>query len=157
MDLHIGLDKQKRKKSCDILKVILANAFTLYTKTLNYHWNIISPDFPQLHKLFQEQYESLQGNIDRIAERIRSLGERTPGSQAEFLKLTTLKENTQLLSDQEMIDDLLRDHERICAEIRHALEVIDAADGGTSNMLEELLELEEHHAWMLRSIRPLKK
>lgn len=152
MTLNIGLTPQQATNSAQFIEKILADTFIIYVRTLNFHWNVVGPYFPQLHKLFEEQYNDLAKNLDRLAERLRSLGFAAPATLTQFLKLTSLTEITAPLKDAEMVKVLMEDHESAASNIRKALSQIDEADGGSQNMLEELLEQHEHTAWMLRSI-----
>ena len=150
----INLTDRERKAVVDILQGTLADEYTLYTKTLNYHWNVESPQFNGLHNLFEEQYKQLLIFVDDTAERIRALGYRSPGSMKEFLKDTGLKENTTQITASAMIKDLLNDHEAIIRALRVDLQTCadDHNDMGTNNFLNDLLMKHEKIAWMLRSM-----
>jgi len=152
MVLNIGLTPQQATQSVKILEKVLADTFVLYVKTLNFHWNVVGPYFPQLHKLFEEQYQDLAKNVDRIAERIRSLGFVAPATLSQFQKLTCLTEVTEHIKDAEMVQVLCDDHETAAINLRKGIEQVDPSDGATHNMFEEMLEQHEHFAWMLRSI-----
>src|SRR5437868_1207827 len=136
----------------DELIHLLADTYTLYLKTQNFHWNVTGPLFPQLHLLFESQYQELSESVDIIAERIRALGVHTPASFTEFQKLSSLKEETGILSAETMIKKLLTDHE-IMSE--HLLSIFDKAekadDQGTVDLITELMRKHEKTAWMLRS------
>ncbi len=153
MKANIGIDEHKIKKISEILSGILSNAYVLLVKTKNYHWNVIGPDFSELHKLFDEQYEQISGNVDEIAERIRSLGAVAPGTLAEFLKQTSLKEKPgERPSAGHMIGNLLADHETVIRELRQAVnDTAGLGDAGTSDFLTGLMEEHEKTAWMLRA------
>jgi starvation-inducible DNA-binding protein len=150
MKIDIGLTTQELKLSTTILEHILADAFVLYTKTLNFHWNVVGFHFASLHKLFEGQYEELAEHMDRVAERLRALGAPAPGTLKEFLALTSLKETPKAKDEKEMLKLLLLDHEKVISHIRKELTKLDA-DHGTINMLEDLIEGHEKTAWMLRS------
>lgn len=154
MEPNIGLDKNARQGVVEILHTVLANEFVLYTKTRNYHWNVVGPQFTELHKFFEEQYEALNGIVDEVAERARALGGRSLGTVAEFSKYTRLKENpgTQP-SARKMIEDLLGDHEAVVRHLRKDLETCadKYGDTGTENFLTDLLNRHEKMAWMLRA------
>ncbi len=151
MKLHLGLDETKTQNTVNHLEAILADTFILYTKTLNFHWNIVGADFAGLHAFFQTQYEELALSVDEIAERIRTLGFKAPGTLADFLRLTHLHEVKEDLNDAEMIQKLLDDHETLAAHIRKDLQEIDDQDAGTKGLLEGLMTGHEKTAWMLRS------
>jgi starvation-inducible DNA-binding protein len=126
----------------------------LYTKTRNYHWNVVSPRFNDLHKFFEAQYEQLEGTVDEVAERVRFLGGRAAGTLTEFLELARLKESPGRHPDaQEMIADLLADHEAVIRALRTDLQIADEKfrDIGTNDFLTGLLQSHEKTAWMLRS------
>ncbi len=131
--------------------MILADTFILYAKTLNFHWNIVGPDFAGLHAFFEEQYKTLALSVDKIAERIRTLGFKAPGTLVEFLHLTTLQEVKEDMNDAEMIQNLLDDHERLASHIRKGLHELDDLDVGSRGLLEGLIASHEKTAWMLRS------
>lgn len=153
MKTDIGISTPDSKKVIEILNTILSDEFTLYVKTLNFHWNIIAPNFGELHAFFEKQYEDLLDICDSVAERARSIGGRAFGSQKEFLENTSLKETTTVPSAQAMITQLLKDHETIIKELRKYVEsTLDTYhDAGTSNFLTDLMEKHEKMAWMLRS------
>ena len=144
----------------EALSNVLADTFTLYLKTHNFHWNVVGPMFHTLHLMFEEQYNELWLAGDAIAERIRALGCPAPGSYREFSKLTYLREPEVALSATEMIAELLRDHETCARTARWALSVArTAVDAPTEDLLTQRLMTHEKAAWMLRSMlaeeRPL--
>lgn len=140
------------QKVADELTHVLADTYTLYLKTQNYHWNVTGPFFPQLHTLFEEQYSELAEAVDVIAERIRALGSLAPATFSEFQKLTSLNEGDNTVDSDTMVEHLLEDHETIS---HHLLIVFSKAekanDQGTLDMLTERLRAHEKMAWMLRS------
>ena len=137
----------------EALSRVLADTFTLYLKTHNFHWNVIGPMFHALHLMFEEQYNELWLAGDAIAERIRALGCIAPGSYREFSKLTHLREPEAVLSGNEMIAELLRDHETCARTARWALSVArTAVDAPTEDLLTKRVMAHEKAAWMLRSI-----
>lgn len=152
MTMNTGLTPDQAMTSTTALERVLADTFVLYVKTLNFHWNVVGPYFPQLHKLFEEQYQAQACNLDRIAERMRALGAWAPATLTQFQKLTGLTETHEPLKDAEMVRVLMEDNEAAASHIREVRKKIDEADGATHNMLEELLEEHEKFAWMLRSI-----
>jgi len=151
--VNIGLSDKSRATVIDSLSVLLADEVLLYIKTRNFHWNVVSPSFSEMHKFFEEQYEALDEVFDAVAERIRALAGRAPGSMIEFLKLTRLSETTgKVTHAAEMVRALLDDHEKVIRHIRADIEHVGAAhDVGTEDFLTGLLEEHEKMAWMLRS------
>lgn len=149
----LGLTDEARKGVVDILNTLLADEFVLYTKTRNYHWNVVGPAFSQLHKFFEGQYEALDELIDEVAERARALGGRASGSLAEFSKATRLKEATGDVNALAMVADLLADHETVVRNLRKVLPQVDDqyGDAGTNDFLTGLVEQHEKMAWMLRA------
>ena len=154
MAVDIGLSQKQRQGVVEILSPLLADEYLLYTKTRNYHWNVVGPQFNDLHKFFETQCEALDDIIDDVAERARALGGRAVATLAEFLKLARLKEHPgRQPSARDMLRDLLADHEALIQTLRRDL---DAAmtrhgDAGTSDFLTGLMEQHEKMAWMLRS------
>ncbi|MEX0940327.1 MAG: DNA starvation/stationary phase protection protein [Candidatus Babeliales bacterium] len=151
--IDIGIPENNRKEITIKLNVLLANEYILYTKTLNYHWNIVSRDFGALHKFFENQYEELFDIIDAVAERVRSLGFKAYGTLKEFIENTTLAEYPgKYPDDRTMIEHLLKDHETIIKQLRQDADLtMDLNDIGTNNFLTDILEKHEKMAWMLRA------
>ena len=151
---EIGILERDRDAVSKILDTLLADEYMLYTKTRNFHWNVSGPDFSELHKFFEGQYEALDGIIDEVAERIRALGEKTPSTLAAFLKTTRLKEFPgQYQEAKKMLLLLLEDHEEIINVLREDLKSTAEkfSDMGTSDFLTGLMEQHEKMAWMLRA------
>lgn len=148
----IGLDDKVREEIAEGLSRILANSYALMLKTQNYHWNITGPLFISIHEFTEEQYRELFEAVDVLAERIRSLGLKSPGAFSEFKKLSSIPEPNSSLSDMEMLQDLTDSNEEI---VRNARDVIKLAsdnnDEGTADLLISRLEVHEKNAWMLRS------
>jgi starvation-inducible DNA-binding protein len=137
----------------EALSGVLADTFTLYLKTHNFHWNVIGPMFPTLHLMFEEQYNELWLAGDAIAERIRALGCTAPGSYREFSELTYLREPEGVLSAKQMIAELLSDHETCARTARSALSIArTAVDAPTEDLLTQRVMAHEKAAWMLRSM-----
>lgn len=154
MKINIGLTDKNRAGSLEILNQLLSDEYLLYTKTRNFHWNVTGPDFSELHKFFEAQYEALDTIIDEVAERARSLGGNSLGSLKEFLQNAKLKESpSQGLTPEKMISTLLSDHEALTQSLRKSLEICadEFKDMGTSDFLTGLMEQHEKMAWMLRS------
>lgn len=153
--VNIGISDKDRQGVTDILANLLADEYVLYTKTRNYHWNVVGPHFNDLHKFFEEQYSQLAADVDEIAERIRSLGGKTPATLSEFLKNSRLDEHPgEYPNASTMVSNLVSDHEEIIRNLRTDLETCDTKyhDIGTNDFLTGLMEKHEKTAWMLRSI-----
>lgn len=142
-----------RAAVADKLKVVLASSYTLMLKTQNYHWNVTGPTFTSLHELFGKQYEEIFAANDEIAERIRALGEFSPGSLAAFAKLTTVKDApSSPPAYAQMIADLLKDNEamsKLASELRAFAD--DAGDTATGDLMNGRIDAHDKAAWMLRS------
>lgn len=137
-----------------MLEALLGNEYVLTTKTRNYHWNVSGPLFGVLHKFFEKQYEELDEVVDEVAERIRMLEHRSPGTLREFLDLTALKENTEEWPDARgMISNLLLDHEAIVQELRQNVDLCQDRHGdqSTADFMIDVLRRHEKMAWMLRA------
>lgn len=149
---EFALTPEDRAKVADQLDQLLADSYSLYLKTHNYHWNVTGPHFGSLHTLFETQYTELALAVDEIAERIRALGHRAPGSYSEFAKLSEVPEATGQPTAMEMVDHLAADNET-CA--RTASKVFEAADSvgdqPTADLAVTRQQLHEKSAWMLRS------
>lgn len=151
--VNIGIPEKNRAAVCKFLQVLLSNEFLLYTKTLNYHWNVEGRQFHDFHEFFKEQYEQMLDIVDEVAERIRKLGHKSYGTMGQFLKVTTLEEHhADKMSDLEMIKDLLHAHEAIIQELRKDQDkAMELGDQGTNNFLISMIESHEKMAWMLRA------
>ena len=150
--LPIVEDKDGQRVA-DALSNVLADTFVLYLKTHNFHWNVTGPMFHTLHQMFDEHYNEMWLAVDAIAERIRSLGFIAPGSYGEFTKLTYLQESPVARNANEMIAELLRDHETTARTARSALAAArTAVDAPTEDLLTQRLAAHEKAAWMLRSL-----
>lgn len=154
--IDIGIDAADRKKIAQGLSVFLSDAYTLYLKTHNFHWNVTGPMFNALHNMFEGQYTEQWNALDEIAERIRALGFNAPGSYAEFIKLSTIKEEPGLAEApdwREMVRQLVVGNEAVCRSARKVLDVADDADDDpTEDLLIQRLQTHEKNAWMLRSL-----
>jgi starvation-inducible DNA-binding protein len=152
--VNIGLSEPHRQGVVGILSRLLADEYLLYTKTRNYHWNVVGPQFNDLHKFFQAQYEAIDEFIDEVAERARTLGGHAVGTLAEFKHLARIKEQPgRRPAARQMVQDLLADHEAIIQILRKDLEAAmdKHGDAGTSDFLTGLMERHEKMAWMLRA------
>ena len=154
--IDIGIDAADREKIAQGLSVFLSDAYTLYLKTHNFHWNVTGPMFNALHNMFEAQYTEQWTALDEIAERIRALGFNAPGSYAEFSKLSTIKEEpglTEAPDWREMVHQLVVGNEAVCRTARAALDVADDGDDApTEDLLTQRLHTHEKYAWMLRSL-----
>jgi starvation-inducible DNA-binding protein len=151
--IDIGIAEKDRKAIAKGLMALLADTYTLYLKTHNFHWNVTGPMFNTLHLMFEQQYTELATAVDSIAERIRSLGERAPGSYAEFAKLASIKEASGTPDAAVMIRQLVEGNEAVVKTARSIFDTADdAGDESTADLLTQRLQIHEKTAWMLRSL-----
>jgi starvation-inducible DNA-binding protein len=151
--MDIGITKKDREKIAAGLSRLLADSFTLYLKTHNFHWNVTGPMFNTLHTMFMDQYTELWTALDEIAERIRALGFPAPGSYAEFAGLTVIKESTGIPNATEMIKQLVAGQEAVVKTARSIFPLVDkASDEPTADLLTQRMQIHEKNAWMLRSL-----
>jgi starvation-inducible DNA-binding protein len=151
--IDIGIADKERKKIADGLSRLLADTYTLYLKTHNYHWNVEGPMFQTLHTMFELQYTELALAVDLIAERIRALGHYAPGSYAQYAKLSSIKEETGVPGAQEMIKDLVKGNEAVSKTARAIFPVVEkSSDEPTADLLTQRMQTHEKTAWMLRSL-----
>ena len=151
---NIGLTDQQRAGVAEILDRTLSDLFVLYTKTRNYHWNVVGEHFRDLHKLLEEQYEELEEAIDLVAERSRKLGMPALGTLKEYLQHASLKEQPGDHPDAfTMLSNLCGDHEAVIQALRKDADDCDEKyhDMGTNDFLIGLMQEHEKMAWMLRS------
>lgn len=152
MELNTGLDPVARKKVADGVMLVLANVYTLYLKTQNFHWNVVGPMFQPLHGMFGDQYETLAGEVDELAERIRALGSPVVATYKNFAALSTIVVDETIPTAQEMLQMLLMGHETV---VRHMRALFDMAarvrDQSTCEMLSRMMTAHEKTAMMLRS------
>lgn len=152
MEINIGISEENRKEIADALSRVLADSYMLYLKTHNYHWNVTGELFHSLHEQFEEQYTELADAIDEIAERIRALGYRAPGTFKEFNELTSIDEQQDEPEAMEMVRRLAIGNEQVLRTAREALEPANnAEDEATIDLLTERLHVHSKTAWMLRS------
>lgn len=153
MDIQIGLSEQQRLDISKGLARLLADSYTLYIKTHNYHWNVTGPQFHSLHALFEEHYMELAAAVDEIAERIRALGHFAPGSYKAFSELTTIEEEEGHPDADTMVRNLVIGHETVARTAREAFgPAEDAGDEPTCDLLTQRMNFHEKTAWMLRSL-----
>ena len=152
--IDIGIDKGDRQKISDSLSKVLADAFTLYLKTHNFHWNVTGPMFNTLHLMFMTQYTELWNAVDPVAERIRSLGHPAPGSYAQFARLSSIKDVPEDPPKAlEMVKILVEGHEAVARTARGIFPLVEkAGDEPTADLLTQRLAVHEQTAWMLRSL-----
>ncbi|CAN7228054.1 DNA starvation/stationary phase protection protein [Pseudoxanthomonas sp. LjRoot168] len=155
-NIDIGISGSERKKIADGLSRFLADSYTLYLKTHNFHWNITGAMFNSLHTMFETQYTEQWTALDEIAERIRALGFNAPGSYREFVGLTSIPEEPGLTDSadwREMVRQLVVGNEAVCRTARKVLDIADDADDApTEDLLTQRLQTHEKYAWMLRSL-----
>ena len=153
MDINVGISNENREQIAAGLSNLLADSYTLYLKTHNFHWNVEGPQFNTLHLMFEQQYTELAQAVDEIAERIRALGVKAPGSYSEFAKLTSIDEAQGAESAEEMIRQLALGQEAVVRTARAAFPAADDAnDEPTADLLTQRMQIHEKNAWMLRSM-----
>ncbi|MGZ5441528.1 MAG: Dps family protein [Thermoanaerobaculia bacterium] len=151
--INIGISKEDRAEIVAGLSKLLADTYTLYLKTHNFHWNVTGPMFQTLHLMFETQYNELALAVDLIAERIRALGAPAPGSYREFARLSTIKEAEGVPPAAEMIRQLVEAQEAVVRTARTVFPAVDrASDEPTADLLTQRMQVHEKTAWMLRSL-----
>lgn len=151
--MDIGIATEQRKRIADGLSKVLADTYTLYLKTHNFHWNVTGPMFQTLHLMFEAHYTELALAVDLIAERIRALGHPAPGTYRQFAKLSSIGEEDGIPKATEMIQLLVRGHEAVARTSREVFAIADEAnDQPTCDLLTQRMQLHEKTAWMLRSL-----
>ena len=152
--IDIGINTEDRNKIAEGLKHLLADSYTLYLQTHNFHWNVSGPQFRELHLMFEEHYTELATAVDEIAERIRTLDIAAPGTYKEFSKLSSIKEVEGVPSAAEMVDLLTKGHEQIVRTSRDVLKLAQAGDDeSTAALVSDRMRVHEKTSWMLRAIR----
>lgn len=153
MKIDIGINEQDREEIALGLSRLLADTYTLYLKTHNFHWNVTGPMFQTLHLMFETQYTELALAVDLIAERIRSLGVYAPGTYKQFASLSSIKEEDGVPKAQDMIRLLLEGQEAVVRTARSIYAMVEKAnDEATGDLLTQRIQLHEKSAWMLRSL-----
>ena len=151
--IDIGIDEKDRRTIAEGLSRLLADNFSLYLKTHNFHWNVKGPMFQTLHVMFMEQYNELWNALDEIAERIRALGFPAPGTYGEFTRLSSIKDEEGVPSAQQMIRSLVEGQEAVARTARSVFPIVDgASDEPTADLLTQRMQVHEKTAWMLRSL-----
>ncbi len=153
LTIDIGISEGDRQEIAEGLSRLLADSYTLYLKTHNYHWNVVGPMFNTLHLMFETHYNELALAVDLIAERIRSLGEPAPATYREFSALSSIGEDDDHPDAVEMIRRLVKGHEAVAKTARSVYPVVErASDEPTADLLTQRLQVHEKTAWMLRSM-----
>ena len=153
MEIDIGIKEADRRKIAQGLSRLLADTYTLYLKTHNYHWNVTGPMFQTLHLMFEQQYNELALAVDLIAERIRALGVPAPGTYREFAALSSIKESRGVPKAEQMIKDLVAGQEAVARTARSVFPLVDRVnDEPSADLLTQRMQVHEKTAWMLRSL-----
>jgi starvation-inducible DNA-binding protein len=153
MDVNIGIQTKEREAIAQGLSRLLADTYSLYLKTHNFHWNVTGPMFNTLHLMFETQYTELALAVDLIAERIRSLGFSAPGTYSEYAKLTSIPEPTGVPNAESMIQQLVEGQEAVVRTARSIFPLVDQAnDEPSADLLTQRMQVHEKTAWMLRSL-----
>ena len=153
MNIDIGIDQAHRRDISAGLAKVLADTYTLYLKTHNFHWNVTGPMFTTLHVLFEQHYTELAEAVDEIAERIRALGFPAPGSYAQFAKLSSIEEAPEVPAAEEMVKQLVLGHETVVRTCRDVFPLAEkAGDEVSADLLTGRMTIHEKTSWMLRSI-----
>jgi starvation-inducible DNA-binding protein len=153
MPVNIGIKEQDRREIAKGLSNLLADTYTLYLKTHNFHWNVTGPMFRTLHLMFEEQYTELALAVDLIAERIRALGFPAPGTYGEFARLSSIHEEEGVPSAEDMIRKLVDGQEAVVRTARSLFLVLERShDEPTADLLTQRMQVHEKTAWMLRSL-----
>jgi len=151
--INIGIEAEDRAEIAQGLKHLLADSYTLYLQTHNFHWNVTGPQFRELHLLFEEHYNELALAVDDIAERIRTLGIEAPGTYKQFAELSSIEEVDGVPPAQQMVEILTAGHEQVVRTSREALKRAQAADDESSaSLISDRMRIHEKTAWMLRAL-----
>ncbi|PPS39101.1 Dps family protein [Chroococcidiopsis sp. TS-821] len=153
MPVNIGINEEDRKEIAQGLSRLLADSYSLYLKTHNFHWNVTGPMFQTLHVLFEEEYTELATAVDEIAERIRALGYPAPGTYSEFAELSSIEETKGVPKAEDMIRLLVEGQEAVVRTARSIFPVVERVnDEPTADLLTQRMQVHEKNAWMLRSL-----
>jgi len=153
MKIDIGIDEAKRKEIAGGLSRVLADTYTLYLKSHNFHWNITGKMLQTLHLMFETQYNELWVAVDLVAERIRALGVAAPGTYKQFVALASIKEDDGVPKAEDMIARLVEGHETVARTAREVFKAADdVSDQPTCDLLTQRMQIHEKTAWMLRSL-----
>lgn len=153
LPINLGIPEASRKEIAEGLSRLLADTYSLYLKTHNFHWNVTGPMFQTLHLMFETQYNELALAVDLIAERIRALGFPAPGTYSDYAKLSSIEETPGVPKAQDMIRLLVEGQESVARTARSIFPVADKVnDEPTADLLTQRLQVHEKTAWMLRSL-----
>jgi starvation-inducible DNA-binding protein len=151
--IDIGISKPNSEKIAEGLKRLLADSYTLYLQTHNFHWNVTGPQFRELHLMFEEHYTELATAVDEIAERIRTLGVAAPGTYKAFAELSSIKEVEGVPDAKEMVSLLTKGHEQVVKTCREALgQAQKSNDESSASLISDRMRIHEKTAWMLRAM-----
>lgn len=151
--IDIGITQADRLKVAEGLKHLMADSYTLYLQTHNFHWNVEGPQFRELHLMFEEHYMELAVAVDDVAERIRTLDVPAPGTYKELARLSSIKEVEGVPDGKTMVDTLTRGHEQVVKTCRQVLKLAQSADDeSTSALASDRMRIHEKTAWMLRAL-----
>lgn len=152
--IDIGIKEKDRTRIAEGLERLLADSYTLYLQTHNFHWNVTGPQFRELHLMFEEHYTELATAVDEVAERIRTLGVAAPGTYKAFAKLSSIREVEGVPEADEMVKTLTHGHEQVVKTCRAVLRVAQAADDeSTAALVSDRMRVHEKTAWMLRALQ----
>jgi len=152
LKIDIGINENDRTNVAEGLKKLLADTYTLYLQTHNFHWNVTGPQFRELHLMFEEHYNELATAVDDIAERIRTLGVHAPGTYKAFAALSSIEEVEGVPPAEKMVELLTHGHEQVVKTARQVLKTAqDAADESTISLVSDRMRVHEKTAWMLRA------
>ena len=153
MNIDIGINEKDRAEIAGGMGKLLADTYSLYLKTHNFHWNVTGPMFQTLHLMFETQYNELALAVDLLAERIRALGFPAPATYTEFARLSSIKETAGVPKAEEMIKLLVEGQESVVRTARSIFALVEKAnDEATADLLTQRIQLHEKTAWMLRSL-----
>jgi starvation-inducible DNA-binding protein len=153
-DINIGISKENRLEIADGLKRLLADSYTLYLQTHNFHWNVTGLQFRELHLMFEEHYTELAVAVDDIAERIRALDVAAPGTYREFSRLSSIEEVEGIPVSSEMVELLTKGHEQVIRTAREVLKIAQKADDeSTASLVSDRMRIHEKTSWMLRATK----
>lgn len=151
--IDIGISELHREQAAEGLKHLLADSYTLYLQTHNFHWNVVGPRFRELHLMFEEHYTELATAVDDIAERIRTLDVAAPGTYKEFARLSSIEEVDGVPDATVMVDTLTKGHEQVVKTCREVLKIAQNADDeSTVSLVSDRMRIHEKTAWMLRAL-----
>lgn len=151
--IDIGINERDRIEVANGLKHLLADSYTLYLQTHNFHWNVTGPQFSELHLMFEQQYTELATAVDEIAERIRTLDVPAPGTYSEFARLSRIEEVAGVPNADQMVGVLKKGHEAVVKTCRQVLKSAqEAADESTASLVSDRMRVHEKTAWMLRAL-----